>query len=74
MARRPSKPSTPLNQKQEELARAESKLREEMLKLERMIADAPRQAEEKSRLQREEILQRASAERQPTGCFHGVAG
>jgi hypothetical protein len=61
MARRSSKPFTPLNQKQEELARAESKLREEMLKLERVIADAPRLAEEKSRRQREEILQRASA-------------
>jgi hypothetical protein len=60
MARRSSKPSTPLNQKQEELARAESKLREDMLKLERMIAEAPRRAEETSRRQREEILQRAS--------------
>jgi hypothetical protein len=60
MARRSSKPSTPLNQKQEELARAESKLREEMLKLERMIAEAPLRAEETSRRQREEILQRAS--------------
>ena len=60
MARRSSKPSTPLNQKQEELARAESKLREEMLKLERMIAEAPQRAEESSRRQREEILQRAS--------------
>ena len=61
MARRPSKPSTPLNQKQEELARAESKLREEMLKLERMIAEAPLRAEETSRRQREEIVRRASA-------------
>ena len=60
MARRPSKPPTPLNQKQEELARAESKLREDMLKLERMIAEAPRRAEETTRRQREEILQRAS--------------
>ena len=60
MARRSSKPSTPLNQKQEELARAESKLREDMLKLERMIAEAPRRAEETTRRQREEILQRAS--------------
>ncbi len=60
MARRSSKPSTPLNQKQEELARAESKLREEMLKLERMIAEAPLRAEETSRRQREELLQRAS--------------
>ena len=60
MARRSSKPATPLNQKQEELALEESKLREEMLKLERMIAEAPRLAEETSRRQREEILQRAS--------------
>ena len=60
MARRSSKPFTPLNQKQEELARAESKLREEMLKLERMIAEAPRVAEETTRRQREELLERAS--------------
>ena len=60
MARRSSKPATPLNQKQDELAREESKIREEMLKLERMIAEAPRLAEETSRRQREEILQRAS--------------
>ena len=60
MARRSSKPSTPLNQKQEELARAEAKLREEMLKLERMIAEAPRVAEETTRRQREELLERAS--------------
>src|SRR6266852_9136648 len=60
MARRSSKPATPLNQKQEELARRESKLREEVEKLERMIAEAPRVAEETSRRQREESLQRAS--------------
>ena len=60
MGRRSSKSATPLNQKQEELARQESKLREEMLKLERMIAEAPRLAEETSRRQREEILQRAN--------------
>ena len=60
MARRSSKPATPLNRKQEELARRESKLREEVEKLERMIAEAPRVAEETSRRQREELLQRAS--------------
>ena len=60
MARRSSKRATPLNQRQEELARRESKLREEVEKLERMIAEAPRVAEETSRRQREELLQRAS--------------
>jgi len=60
MARRSSKASTPLNQKQQELARQESQLREKMEKLERMIAEAPRVAEETSRRQREELLQRAS--------------
>ena len=60
MPRRPPKPETPLNQKQEELALEESKLRERMRELERMIEEAPRVAEETSRRQREEILQRAS--------------
>ena len=60
MARRSPKPVTPLNQKQEELAQKESQLREEMQRLERMIAEAPRLAEETTRRQREEILQRAS--------------
>ncbi len=60
MARRSSKTSTPLNQKQQDLARQESQLREQMQKLERMIEEAPRVAEETSRRQREEILHRAS--------------
>jgi hypothetical protein len=60
MARRSPKPETPLNQKQEELAAQESKLREKMQELERMIQEAPRLAEKISRQQREEILQRAS--------------
>jgi len=60
MRRRPPQPGTPLNQKQEELAQKESKLRGEMEKLERMIAEAPRVAEEKSRRQREELLARAN--------------
>lgn len=60
MRRRPPKAGTPLNQKQEELAQRESHLRGEMEKLERMIAEAPRVAEETTRRQREELLTRAS--------------
>ena len=60
MLRRPSKLETPLTQKQADLAREESHLREEMEKLERMIKEAPRAAEETSRRQREELLRRAS--------------
>ena len=61
MRRRPApQPGTPLNQKQEELAQRESQLRGEMEKLERMIAEAPRVAEETTRRQREELLERAS--------------
>lgn len=59
--RRPSpKPGTPLNKKQQELAARESQLRGEMEKLERMIAEAPRVAEQRTREQREELLARAS--------------
>lgn len=60
MSRRSPKPGTPLNDKQEELARRESQLRDEMQKLQRMIAEAPRKAEEKSRRDREELLERAT--------------
>ncbi len=60
MRRRSPKPGTPLNEKQQELARRESQLRDEMQKLERMIEEAPRVAEETSRRQREELLARAS--------------
>ena len=61
MRRRPApQPGTPLNQKQNELAQQESALRGEMEKLERMIAEAPRVAEETTRRQREELLARAS--------------
>src|SRR5437763_15242021 len=61
MRRRPApQPGTPLNQKQEELAQRESQLRGEMEKLERMIAEAPRVAEETTRRRREELLARAS--------------
>ena len=60
MRRRHPNDGTPLNQKQEELAQRESQLRGEMEKLERMIAEAPRVAEETTRRQREELLDRAS--------------
>jgi hypothetical protein len=60
MRRRPPQPGTPLNQKQKELAHEESQLRGEMEKLERMIAEAPRVAEETTRRQREELLARAT--------------
>ena len=60
MRRRSSKPETPLTSKQQELAQRESKLRDEMQKLERMIAEAPRVAQETNRREREALLMRAS--------------
>src|SRR5689334_14719225 len=60
MLRRPSRSNTPLDQTKQELARQESELREQMEKLERMIADAPRVAEAAEKRQREELLMRAS--------------
>jgi len=60
MRRRLPKSGTPLNEKQEELARRETQLREQMQKLERLIAEAPRVAEETNRREREELLARAS--------------
>jgi hypothetical protein len=60
MRRRPPQPGTPLNQKKKELAHEESQLRGEMEKLERMIAEAPRVAQETTRRQREELLARAT--------------
>ena len=50
----------PIDQKQKDLAQQESDLREKVRKLERMIANAPRLAEETSRKQREELLMRAN--------------
>ena len=61
MRRRSPKAGTPLNDKQAELARREDELREKMQKLERMIENAPRVAEEVNRRQREELIARASA-------------
>ncbi|HET7511560.1 MAG TPA: hypothetical protein VFJ88_02265 [Chthoniobacterales bacterium] len=59
MARRRASSDTPLNQKQQELARLEQNLRKQMEDLQRMIEEAPRVAEEISRREREELLQRA---------------
>ena len=64
MARRRASSDTPLNQKQQELARQEENLRKQMDNLQRMIEEAPRVAEEKSRREREELLQRASEGRE----------
>ncbi len=60
MLRRSPRSSTTLDQSKQELARQESELREQMEKLEKMIADAPRVAEEVEKRQREELLMRAS--------------
>jgi hypothetical protein len=60
MLRRSSRSTTPIDQKQRELAQAESDLRNKVQELERMIADAPRAAEETARRQREELLLRAN--------------
>ena len=60
MLRRSPRSATALDQTKQELARQESELRDQMEKLERMIADAPRVAEEVERRQREELLMRAS--------------
>jgi septal ring factor EnvC (AmiA/AmiB activator) len=60
MRRRSLQTGTTLDQKQQELVLQETALRDQVEKLERMIAEAPRVAEETTRRQREELLQRAS--------------
>jgi len=59
MLRRSEKSATTLHRQREELAHRESELRDEVAKLERMIAAAPKLAEEAERRQREELLMRA---------------
>ncbi|MBA2436657.1 MAG: hypothetical protein H0V54_16520 [Chthoniobacterales bacterium] len=61
MARRRAHSDTPLDQKQQELARLEQNLRKQMDDLQRMIEEAPRVAEEKTRREREELFERASS-------------
>jgi hypothetical protein len=63
MLRRPSKSNSTLDQSKQDLAKQESELREKMEKLERMIAEAPRVAEELTRQHREDLLIRAGEER-----------
>src|SRR5439155_22814078 len=60
MLRRSPRSPTTLDQTRQELASQESELHDQMQKLERMIADAPRVAEEIGKRQREELLLRAS--------------
>ena len=60
MLRRSPRSTSTLDQTKQELARQESELRDQMKKLERMIAEAPRVAEEIEKRQREELLMRAS--------------
>jgi hypothetical protein len=60
MLRRSPRSTTTLDQTKQDLARQESELRGQMEKLEQMIADAPRVAEEIEKRQREELLMRAS--------------
>ena len=60
MLRRSPRSTTTLDQTKQELARQESELRDQVKKLERMIADAPRVVEEAEKRQREELLMRAS--------------
>ena len=62
MLRRANKSDTALDSSKEQLAREESALRDQVEKLERMIADAPRVAEEEARKQREELRARAGME------------
>lgn len=61
MARRLPRSGSPVNQQQQELARRENELRDQVQKLQRMIEEAPRVAEARSRQQREELLRRANA-------------
>jgi len=60
MLRRAIRSATTLDQTKQQLAQQESQLRDQMQKLEKMIADAPRVAEEVGRRNREELLIRAS--------------
>ncbi len=59
--RRAHSNNTPLDHKQQELARLEENLRKQMDDLQRMIEEAPRVAEEKTRRDREELFERASS-------------
>ncbi|HJX99162.1 MAG TPA: hypothetical protein VJ281_09800 [Chthoniobacterales bacterium] len=61
MLRRSPRSNTALDQSKQDLAQQESELRDQMQKLQRMIDEAPRVAEEIQKRQREELLMRASS-------------
>jgi hypothetical protein len=61
MLRRPLRSNTALDQTKQDLAKQESELRDQMQKLQHMIDEAPRVAEEIQKRQREELLMRASS-------------
>jgi septal ring factor EnvC (AmiA/AmiB activator) len=63
MLRRGNKSATTLDQTKQQLAQQEAALRVEQEKLERLIAEAPRVAEEQAKQQREELRRFAGAER-----------
>lgn len=63
MLRRSTKSATALDLTKQDLARQEAELRAQQEKLERMIAEAPRVAEEEARKQREDLRRMAGAER-----------
>ena len=63
MLRRSSKSATALDLTKQQLAQQESELRAQQEKLEKLIAEAPRVAEEEARKQREELRRLAGAER-----------
>src|SRR5439155_21914162 len=60
MIRSSPKSGSAVDQQQEDLARRENELRDQMQKLQKMIEDAPRLAQETTRRQREELLDRAN--------------
>src|SRR4029077_6678155 len=60
MRRRLPKSGSPVDKQQEDLVRRENELRDQMQKLQQMIEEAPRLAQETSRRQREELLDRAN--------------
>ena len=59
MIRRSPKTGSAVDQQHEELARRENELRDQMQKLQQVIEEATRLAQETSRRQREELLERA---------------
>ena len=74
MARRRARSNTPLDQKQQELARLEEDLRRQMDDLQRLIEEAPRVAEERTRRDRELLVATRQRRSQPPRRLDGAAG